>query len=432
MNREKEKQVFLPHLFFYLKEESSMDKTGGFMLDQELIFENLYYDGENFWFTARNYNALFRMNKDDREPELRGIVPGEGILQCCLYNAMTMCNGKLYFAPFAANEIAEYDPVTGRFRKIAVTLPGAENDRLWEQAKFSNAISIGKKVYFIPFFYPGILVFDTETDYIVCIDDWVEEIERIHVGEWGYFKEAAQAGRKLTLPCMCADAVVIIDIETEKSRIIKTPPTVHSCKYCGVFFVVSYFYLISADGKVSKRKLESEEEEVKIIQIPVFGADEIAFYPLRCVDHIIYLFPTKSSKGFSINTITDEVQPTALLDDDKASIGDNPCYIASVSGERKLYAFTGNSHCFVTFDFEKVSKDICKLYASEEDRLLIEAARREELFRKMSSSAWENTENSLVYMMHVLQIREGEVKGSLNKHRTEIGKKIYEAIISEE
>ena len=57
-------------------------------MDQELIFENLYHDGAHLWFTARDYNALFQMDTDNREPELIGSFPEEGILQYNLYSAL--------------------------------------------------------------------------------------------------------------------------------------------------------------------------------------------------------------------------------------------------------------------------------------------------------------------------------------------------------
>lgn len=403
------------------------------MLAQELIFENLYYDGENFWFTARDYNALFRMDKEGREPELMGSFPGEGILQRCLYSAVTMCHGKLYFAPFAANEVAEYDTGTGEIRKREAVLPDIENGRTWKQAKFFNVIAVGKKVYFLPFFYPGILVLDTVTDKVTCIDDWVEEVERVHVGAWGYFREAVQAGRELVLPCMCADAVVIVDTVTEKSRIIKTPATSHLCRHCGVFYTEPYFYLISADGTVSKRKLESETEEMKNIRVPVSGMDEIVFYPLQKVGHIIYLLPSKNDKGFKLDTRTDEVTSTELFDDEKRFAGDNPLYIACASGVSKIYAFTGNSSRFLTYDLEQGNMSARRLYMSEQDRLCMETVRRAEFAKRTCSEGIrESKENSLGYMVHILKTLEEDEQKYRNENKTETGNKIYRALIHRE
>ena len=402
-------------------------------MDQELIFENLYYDGENFWLTAWDYNALFRMDKHGREPELMGSFQGEKILQCRLYSAMTMCGGKLYHAPFAANEIAENNPGTGKFRKTAVPLPGMENGQAWEQAKFFNVVSTGEKLYFLPFFYPGILVLDTETGMLTCIDDWMEEVERIRVGNWGYFKEAVQVGRELVLPCMCADAVVIVDIATEKSRMIKTPSTSSLCRHCGIFYTEPYFYLISADGTVSKRKLESEEEEIENIHVPVSGEDEIVFYPLQYVDHIIYLFPSKSDQGFKIDTRTDKVTSTNLFDDEKRFRGENPLYIACVSAEAKIYAFTGNSYRFIEFDLMQESMAACKLYMSDQDRLWMENTRRAEFTQRLcGEGVRESKEDSLTYMLRILENLGEDERKERKGYREETGNKIYHALVERE
>ncbi len=402
------------------------------MLEKELIFENLYHDGAHLWFTARDYNALFRMDTDNREPELIGSFPGEGILQYGLYSAMAKCNGKLYFAPFAANEIAAYDTETGQFRKIAVALPNIENGRCWKQAKFFNVVSTEKKVYFLPFFYPGILVLDIGTGKFTCIDDWIGEIERIRVGDWGYFRETVLAGQELVLPCMCADAVVIVDTVTETSRMIKTPPTSRLCRHSGIFYTEPYFYLISADGTVAKRRLESEEEEIKNIHVPVSAEDEIVLYPLQYVDHIIYLLPSKSDQGYQIDTRTDKVAATELFEDEKRFMGDTPLYIACTSAETKLYVFTGNSHRLITYDLEFGSMSACKLYMSEQDRLRMETVRRAEFTERVCSEGIrESRENSLVYMLGILDALDEDTEKDQNGYREETGNRIYHALVSE-
>lgn len=202
----------------------------------ELIFENLYDDGENFWFTEWEYNALFYMNKGEQSPKLAGFFPGEGARQKRLYSAMVLCNGKLFFAPYSAGAMAEYDPILQRFRKISLMAPRVQSGRLWEADKFYNVVSLEEKIYLIPYLYPGILVYDTETGKSVCIDDWVEEIENLSVGIYGYFKEVVQIDGKLVLPCMCADAVVILDVAEKRTEIMKTPQTLQKFKHCGSFF----------------------------------------------------------------------------------------------------------------------------------------------------------------------------------------------------
>lgn len=118
------------------------------MLNNALIFENMYDDGENIWFTGLDYNALFKMNKMDWSIELIGTVPGERFRQRRLYMSTVMCDKKLYFAPYFANEIAEYNTETKKFKKVLVKKPGKESVQFGENEKFFCSVTVSKKNIF--------------------------------------------------------------------------------------------------------------------------------------------------------------------------------------------------------------------------------------------------------------------------------------------
>lgn len=121
--------------------------SGRELLDQALVPEGVYDDGNRFWFMERDYNALFRVTKKDLRVKLVGTVPDEGFMRKGLYPSITPCGKRLYFAPGSAEEIAEYDLLQKNFRKIPIPIPRIEGPLLWEQAKFFGAEVTGNKIY---------------------------------------------------------------------------------------------------------------------------------------------------------------------------------------------------------------------------------------------------------------------------------------------
>ncbi|MDE7430599.1 MAG: LicD family protein, partial [Lachnospiraceae bacterium] len=84
-----------------------IDESINLDLESEKIFcsfEELYDDGEYYWFTSWNYNALFRMDRESWSVEYIGSFPDEAPNGFRLYSSILEYNGRLYFTPCRANE----------------------------------------------------------------------------------------------------------------------------------------------------------------------------------------------------------------------------------------------------------------------------------------------------------------------------------------
>lgn len=160
---------------------------------------------------------------------------------------------------------------------------------------------------------------------------------------------------------------------------------------------------MSADGTVSKRKLVSEDEKIQTYHLTVSGKDEVPFYPLLRIGRVLYLFPYKSCQGYMIDTETDEVSTTEIFEEEKVFKGDMPLYLVCASDEKYLYAFTGNSHRFISFDLKTSEIKEHKLYVSDQDRPAIEAARVKEFHKHMNGEiVWESEDAYLEDMLKLL------------------------------
>lgn len=393
-----------------------------------LIFENAYDAGTSLWFTGYEYNALMKMDKKSHRVEWKGTFPDEPFLKEHLYSSTASCGGKLYFAPYWAKEIAEYDLKTETIRKLSLRMPRKKNAVYYENGRFIRVASIGKKVYFIPAHYPGILCYDTEQDLIRCLDDWVDRIEELRTGESWYFTEFELAGDKLILPCACADAIVIFDIIKEKSQVLRTPPTDYACKFCGICRSGDSFYLVSEDGTVSKRKADSVEEEIKRWKIPISGLNEIELYPMRYAGDSVYLFPNGNRCAYRIDIKTDEGKPVMDLSGEKELAGCNFLFLSALWDGSRFYLSMGNGRRFLEYETDSKRKWEYKLFLSDRDQKLLREQRERDLGNRMRKEpVAENGIDTLRALLDMLKMSDTPQRENDVKRGLENGRKIYRA-----
>ena len=420
--KEAEKSILLQNM-----EITDYDREND-CLPNTLLFENVCDDGECLWFTEYEYNALFRMEKKKWKAELMGVFPGEDFYRGRLYTSMAVCNGKIYFAPFAAREIAEYDLETKNFRKIPVKQPEKEAYRTWENEKFFRVVSLGMRVYFIPYHYPGILRYDTETEEMDCIDSWVEEIRKKSSGPWGYFVEYEVLDHKLILPCTCADAVIVFDTDTDETQIVQTADTDYECKYCGICREGGDFYFLSADGTITRTDVHLRE--IERYKLPVSGAEDIEYYPMRSTKGRIMLFPFNKNAILRIDT-------TGMKKIVWERVGEEwteDCYFAfpgGIAGNEVIYASSKREDKLIAYDPASGGEVERELFLSREDRLTLEMYRGLDFLKRMNPVPLiENENESLKLMIEGLRIK-GEDRKTDFSMGAGNGEKIYHTLISE-
>jgi len=285
-----------------------------------LEFEFLCNDGDYMWFSELRCNALFKMSKITWEVEFVATIPGEKIYTPRLYSSISICNDKLYFAPLSASDIMEYTPKTGEFKIIQIGLP--EIQKIKTKNKFYKSIVVDKYVFFIPYHYPGIIVYDTETRTVSCHDAWVHEVESLRTTDEhiGYFQGCAMDDSRLIFPCFCADAIVIFDTKKMTSTVWQTAITSFKHKYRSVCCSGDYYYFTSSDGIVAKRKMLSAQEDVTLIKMPEEVSDDksndsLPYPRLNYLDGYVWYFPSHQKTGaWKISTDTDEVTAAEMFD----------------------------------------------------------------------------------------------------------------------
>lgn len=185
----------------------------------DFTFEAMYDDDEYLWFTPIYFNALMKMNKKTEEFTLVGFFPEEQAFGVRLFSDIAKCGNKLYFSPLSAKAIAVYDLETGEFSRICYNEDFSENSN-W---KFYSVTKDGDILYFIPHRYAAILVYDTKKSAISYLDGWANQIRntKCYSNSNGYFRRTEIFDRKLYLPCMCTNSIMVLDLDSKNFQIIE-------------------------------------------------------------------------------------------------------------------------------------------------------------------------------------------------------------------
>lgn len=398
------------------------------LFDRPLIFASVYDTGSSLWFTEYDYNALMKMDKKSRRVEWKGSFPGEPFWNEHLYSSSAACSGELYFAPYWAKEIAVYDFKTEIIRKISLPLPGKKSAVNDEAGRFIQAAPIEKKVYFIPAHYPGVLCYDTERERMDCLDNWVDRIEELRTGESWYFSGFELVGHEMILPCACADAIVVIDIRKGKSRVIPTLPTDYACKFIGMYRVGDHLYLVSADGTVTKRRIDSPEEEMKRWNIPVFGLNELELFPARQAGDSLWLFPNGERYAYRLDMKTEEGVSVAALSGAKEWPVNGFFYLCAFWDGSRFYLSRAD-RSFWEYEPSSGRKTEYRLFLPEEERELLRKYKEKEFRNRMGKEVLaENEADTLINLLDGLELPGVSREDSNGEGRFGNGRNIYQKL----
>ncbi|WP_217596224.1 hypothetical protein [Cohnella sp. GbtcB17] len=182
------------------------------------VFTHAADDGECLWWSAFSGNALMRMDKQTKVATYVGTFPEERYSGWwLLYTGVILTEGKLFFAPGAADKIAVYDIEAGTWDKVAFESSSVrETERMHHpESKFADVIRYNQYLFFIPTYYPAIIRYDLLTGKVEHFNKWIEQLEtHILDIEDVWFVHSAQEGSELLLPACNANAIIIFDMET--------------------------------------------------------------------------------------------------------------------------------------------------------------------------------------------------------------------------
>ncbi|MDR2727683.1 MAG: hypothetical protein LBB56_01025, partial [Chitinispirillales bacterium] len=246
------------------------------------------------------------------------------------------------------------DIITKSFDKISFAEPKHENKNGYnDKAKFGFPVLYEKYLFFTPGTYPAIMRYDTENDSLDYFSDWVKPLEKISDGDEYYFGEGIVSEKKIILPAVNANAIVIFDMETCTSSITEIGyKKYRHGNFC--FDGKNYWFAPRFDGPVVRWNPVTKEYKEFSNYPAGFESGKICFFKINYSNGYVWLLPYNANMALKINiteetiAIADEFQSECKYNGEAAF--ECNYYMSKVTGD-KLYAHTGKSNRLIEYDF---------------------------------------------------------------------------------
>jgi hypothetical protein len=274
-----------------------------------LRIEEIYDDGICRWFTAANYNGLFRMADDCKKIENIDIFENEPLLKKGLYGEIVEYDEKLVFTPKSANQIAIYDRVSEKMSYIPFKVSfTSENVNYGNEIKFFSGVRYKKYVYFFGYIYPAIIKVCMHTGEVSYITEWINDSNLINIDhKYGYFQTSKIVnGDMVLLPFTNTNAVMEFDMKTGKSKIY----TIEKSKsgFMGMTFDGQAYWLITRETGTIIKWYKETNTVMEYNNIPTnIKSRGCKFYRILYLKNKIWLFAHFANMNLVIKSDTDEI-----------------------------------------------------------------------------------------------------------------------------
>lgn len=316
-----------------------------------LTFEYLYEDGDDFWFTASNFNALFRMDKQTWKPHYISSFQRETASGQRLYGPIIAYDGKLYFTPCLAREIAEYDTERNTIRKISLPdIAGRKRTRDMTGLKFGSVFQYKTWLFFVGCHYPAIVRIDMLTGELDCFSDWLEPLGKLaSEHETVYFKSACVTGSLIVAAAMNANAVVVFDMDTCISKVYEVGSK--KCRYSGICFDGNDYWMSPRlDGPVVRWNPDTTYTEYNDLP-DGFEYGTLSFWTIRYSAGYVWLFPNQANMALKINIQDERIEVAQEFQPECESDLPGPNYIFSKEIGENIFAFTGKTNHLIGYNY---------------------------------------------------------------------------------
>lgn len=172
------------------------------------------------YFSENNFNGLFCIELDTGKVTFLGRFPDEDENTEELYKGMVEKDGKIFFAPSLAREIAVYEIEKRKFSKIPLQFA---NTLLEDAAKFFACVSYKDYVFIVGCAAPEIVRIDTRTLETTQYTDWYtknQDIFRDTPDDVLFKHGAVVVGNCLYIASCRCNVVLEFNIDTGKGRFL--------------------------------------------------------------------------------------------------------------------------------------------------------------------------------------------------------------------
>ncbi len=316
---------------------------------------------ENVYFSALNYNGLFKYNKVEETVEMLEEIPEEKRFSRHLYSATILVGNQIYFAPMNAKDIAVYDIENKTISKISL-----KQEYSSIISKFSRMLRDDCYIYLIPFRYPAIVKINLKNQKVTYLDSW---IGKLGIGKSDIFAKNGcfLKNENLHIALYEENKVLQINIKTEECELLEIP-TKDKQGFVDMLFDEEYYWFVQRNY-TTIIKYHVKSGRVDYIYIDEFEGYQVGVPYIRILefDNKIFLAAYEGERSVIIDKQTNQVQEITKLNEIYKPIFENNWkarfYFAEKIGmEQVLLGNIANHQCVV---FNVKTKTIEKTYYIE-------------------------------------------------------------------
>ena len=270
------------------------------------------------WFSASNRNGIYQINNKTHNVVNKYIVEDENFSEFVLYHDMEISENKIFFAPHKAKCIAVYDINKEKIQYLTLNPIAEKYHFIYNpNQKFGSVFKDGLYVYLLGYTYPAIVKIHIETLEMQYIDSWVDEVMNgVSAGDArGYFTVGSvKTGRKILLPLGYMCGVLELDLDTDKTRLIKLDSSLDGIG--GIAGNAKDIWIIGRGKIVNKIvRWNIQNNELQEIDIPIDENDcVVPFHAPLCYKDKVFLFPIYANYAYEIEIIDERINICKLLE----------------------------------------------------------------------------------------------------------------------
>ncbi len=161
-----------------MRENTQLLNIESSLKDRYVSFEDAYVDKNgDLWFCAIEFNSLFKYDIKHNELTWKGKFPNEKSEKRYCYSRCIAYKDKLYFPPYAAEEMAVYDIKNEKFQKIHVETYGIFGQKFYAMAEYNG------KMFCFGAQIPAIMCMDLGNYEITYYDNIYKELSSFFINE---------------------------------------------------------------------------------------------------------------------------------------------------------------------------------------------------------------------------------------------------------
>jgi len=323
-------------------------------LKDAIAFECICNDDKYHWFSALYFNALFRIDKGTYQVEFIANFPDENLMGFRLFTGAALCNGKIYFAPYLAENISVYDINSNEFTLVKIIRPDNYNFNICylDKSKFNSSVVYKNCIFFIPYAYPGIIRYNTESGDIDYFDDFVPLFQQYLTNNMPYFFfNSCTVDNYIFAASFNGNAVLAFNMDTCKSEIYEVGNKNNT--YSAICYHDGYLWLLPRKpGPIVRWKLRTSTFDEYPNLPRDFKCDDFCFHAFCYANGNLWAFPLSGNMALKIDPGSGRTEKAEVFQQD-CKVGHNfPAwrFTMAISDGNAIMAYSQARNRFIIYD----------------------------------------------------------------------------------